>query len=210
MARAICEATEISILKALRHCNCKFLWRDATGQHQEEQLDSGLRKMNRRGTYCAMHLEREAPDLAGALAPDGVDGAAIDRINLYISPPGSGTAMHFDVRWSIVVQLAGSKLWQVGHGPAVDKPTRNVVADEVVGKADYQGHSLTLPKRMHFALLRPGDWLMLPWATWHGTYSQRGSVSATLAFADGATPDLPAHFAAQGAAALHIGPRLLC
>lgn len=210
MAQADSGGTELSILRALRRCGCKFLWRDDTGQHQEMQLGDGLQKVPRRGTYCAMHLERVARNLATELSPDGVDSAAIDRINLYISPPGSGTPMHFDVRWIVVVQLAGSKLWQVGSGPTVDRPTSNVVADEMAGSADYQGKALVLPDRMHFVLLRPGDWLMVPWGTWHGTYSTNGSVSATLAFADGTTPDLPADFASQGAAALTEGPRLLC
>jgi hypothetical protein len=210
IARAISGPTELSILDALRHCGCKFLSRDDAGQHQEIQLGAGLRKVARRGTYCAMHLEREAANLAAALSPDGLDSAAIDRINLYISPPGSGTPMHFDMRWIVVVQLAGSKLWQVGAGPAVDNPTSNVVADELAGMADYHGNFLALPDRMLFVLLRPGDWLMVPWATWHGTYSQNGSVSATLAFAEGATPDFPADFATQGASALTEGPRLLC
>ena len=145
-----------------------------------------------------------------ALSPSGVDSAAIDRINLYISPPGSGTPMHFDTRWIVVVQLVGSKLWQVGPGPAVASPRSNVVADEAAGEAHHDGTRLVLPDRMHFALLRPGDWLMVPWGTWHGTHSHDGSVSATLAFANGATPAFAADFTAARAASLKVGPRLPC
>jgi ribosomal protein L16 Arg81 hydroxylase len=187
-----------------------MLHRDAAGKHQETQLGDGFHKAERRGTYCAMHLERPVPKLRECLAPTGVDGAAINRINLYVSPPGSGAPMHFDARWIVVVQLSGSKLWQVGMGPAVSEPLCNVVADEAAGDAHHGGERLALPDGMHFVLLRPGDWLMLPWGTWHGTYSQGGSVSATLAFADGATPAFPPDFGAGGAARLREGRRLLC
>ena len=56
--------------------------------------------------------------------------------------------------------------------------------------AIYGEAELRLPKRMRFAHLRPGDWLLVPWATWHGTFSSSGSVSATLAFGEGVVPDL--------------------
>lgn len=207
---AVYAETDAAILEALGKCSWKLLYRDAAGQHNELQLGDGLRKAERRGTYCAMHLERQSPALRHRLAPAVVDGAAIDRINLYISPPESGAAMHFDIRWIVVVQLSGSKLWQVGPGPAVAEPLCNVVADEAAGKAYHCGERLALPDRMHFVHLQPGDWLMLPWGTWHGTYSLGGSVSATLAFAEGAKPAFTADFWATGATRLPEGKRLLC
>jgi hypothetical protein len=206
----ISDATQKRIVDALGHCNCKFMYRDGAGQHQETQLGVGLRKVARRGTYCAMHLENQNSDLGSELSPQGVDGDAIDRINLYISPPGSGAAMHFDTRWIVVVQLSGSKVWQVATEPAVDTPRHNVVADETAGVAHYDGIDLTLPDRMRFILLKPGDWLMVPWGTWHGTNSHDGSVSATLAFADAMKPVLPQDFAAQETVRFAEGPRLIC
>lgn len=201
---------ERPILDALAKCSCKFMFRDAAGQHQEIQLGHGLRKVARRGTYCSMHLESENKDLAAGLSPTGLESAQIDRINLYISPPRSGAPLHFDTRWIIVVQLSGSKLWQVGPGPAVVKPRCNVLANEGKGLAHHNGEDLALPDKMRFVLLQAGDWLMVPWGTWHGTYSHNGSVSATLAFADDVQPELPLDFAVGNTIHVPEGPRLLC
>ncbi|EAQ26413.1 JmjC domain-containing protein [Roseovarius sp. 217] len=207
---ALCAETEVAIIEALGKCSCKLLYRDTSGHHKEVSLGDGLRKADRRGTYCAMHLERQSPALRDCLTPVAVESDAIDRINLYISPPDSGAPMHFDTRWSVVVQLAGSKLWQVGPGPAVTEPLCNVVADEQAGEAFHLGQRIALPEQMSFVNLRPGDWLMLPWGTWHGTYSHGGSVSATLAFAEGTRPRFNADFWANGTTRLPEGLRLLC
>lgn len=209
-SRPICPETEAAIIQTLGTCKCKLLYRDAAGQHKELPLGDGLRKADRRGTYCGMHLERHAPTLRQRLAPDMLESTTIDRINLYISPPESGAPMHFDTRWSVVVQLAGSKLWQVGPSPAVPAPACNVVADETAGEAYHCGERIALPDQMSFVHLKPGDWLQLPWGTWHGTYSHSGSVSATLAFAEGERPALTADFWTSGTTRLPEGRRLLC
>lgn len=209
-AESIAAGTEGMILSALAGCACKFIWRDEAGQHQEMPLGEGLKKVSRRGTYCAMHLERIFPTLVSLLVPEGAEKSAIERINLYISPPRSGTPLHFDVRWIIVVQLAGSKLWQVAESPAVERPAFNLVADEQAGTARYGDEELALPDRMAFVLLRPGDWLLVPWGTWHGTYSLNGSVSATLALGEGRKPDRTSDLYSPQSQPRQFGPRMLC
>lgn len=183
-------AADEMVLKALANSAGKLVYRDAQGRHCEQHLGIGLRPAGRRGTYCFMNLEAAVPELAARLAPPGIDPKAIDRVNLYISPPGAGTPLHFDARTVIVVQLSGRKLWQVAGEPALTDPRRNVVADEQAGAAEHEGQALTLPEEMRFSQLERGDWLLVPAGTWHGTYSAGGSVSATLAFAEGDSPNL--------------------
>jgi hypothetical protein len=42
---------------------------------------------------------------------------------------------------------------------------------------------------MHFALLQPGDWLLIPKGAWHSTFSEQGSVAVTLALQEKALQD---------------------
>jgi len=172
--------TDAAILSALHQCESKVLYRDTQGRHRELHLSRGLQRAAVRGTYCFMNLEAAVPTLTRSLAPPALDPAQVERVNLYVSPPRAGAPLHFDIHTVIIVQLSGRKLWQVAGTPAADQPTRNVVADEI--------GTLDLPAEMHFALLHPGDWLLVPRGTWHGTFSHRGSVSASLALrgADGA------------------------
>ncbi|MCC4247149.1 cupin domain-containing protein [Stappia indica] len=187
---ALTAPADEMVLRALAGSPGKLVYRDAQGRHCEEHLGIGLRPAGRRGTYCFMNLEAVVPELPARLAPAGIEARAIDRVNLYISPPGAGTPLHFDARTVIVVQLSGRKLWQVAGEPALADPRRNVVADEAAGAAEHEGQPLVLPEEMRFAQLEPGDWLLVPAGTWHGTYSAGGSVSATLAFGEGTRPDL--------------------
>lgn len=188
--------TDSAVFAALRQCESKVLYRDEQGRHRELRLNRGLQRAAVRGTYCFMNLEAAAPDLARYLAPPELEPEQVERVNLYVSPPRAGAPLHFDIRTVIIVQLSGKKLWQVAGAPAADRPTRNVVADEA-GAPD-------LPAEMHFALLHPGDWLLVPLGTWHGTFSHGGSVSASLALRDtgGALVD-----AFRRAAAARVPPR---
>ncbi|MEU1527123.1 cupin domain-containing protein [Nocardia rhamnosiphila] len=199
------------VLAAFRRCESKVLYRDADGRHQEFHIRSGhLESTVVRGTRCFMNLEAVTPALTRYLAPPEFSPALVDRINLYVSSPRAGAPLHFDVRTVLIIQLSGTKLWQVATAPAVDEPVHNVVANEAENNAIHDGCCLELPEEMHFTLLQPGDWLLIPRGTWHATCSQRGSVSATLAMSE--RVDRDARLLRLKSAA-HVPPkarRLLC
>ncbi len=127
--------------------------------------------------------------LGDMLAPEELGPGSVERVNVYHSTPATGSPLHFDVRTIVIVMLSGQKVWQVSSRPALAEPRRNTVADEAQGRAEHGGEHLRLPDHMHFCALQPGDWLMIPRGTWHGTFSLHGSLSATLALADDASLD---------------------
>ncbi len=169
------------LIHALRSSQCKLMSIDAAGEHQEIMLPSGLGAAALKGTSCFLNLETTAPELRTLLRPSQIAAEAIDRVNAYVSPRNCGTPLHFDVRTVWIVQLYGCKTWMVGDTPAVHAPHRNCVAPQEASWIDYDGRKLPRPRDLNEAVLRPGDWLMVPQAVWHQTHTSVGSVSVTLA-----------------------------
>ena len=178
------DETDIKIMEALALCESKVMHRDEKGQHKETHLGIGLHASQIHGTRCYINLERVSPTLRENLCPAGLKPSVIDRVNLYVSPPGTGAPLHFDICTVVVIQLTGCKLWQVSSAPAVAQPEFNTVADEAAGIAWHGKEQLPLPDKMHFIYLEPGDWLLIPRGAWHATFSGSGSVAATLALKD--------------------------
>lgn len=172
------------IMEALKLCESKVFHRDEQGKHKETSLEPGIFRSEIRGTRCFMNLERMNATLAEKLTPPEVKFGLFDRVNLYVSPACTGAPLHFDICDIVIIQLSGHKLWQVDSKSAVNNPTSNTLADETAGIAWHKNELITLPEKMHFALLKPGDWLFIPRGTWHSTFSNQGSVSVTLAIKD--------------------------
>ena len=166
---------------ALRASQCKLMISLPDGQHGEVMLPRGEIGTMLKGTHCYMNLEATAPDLRGLLRPSQVPAGAIDRVNAYVSPPHCGTPLHFDIRTVWIVQLFGRKTWMVADAPVVENPHRNCVAPGNAEWADYDGLSLRVPTDLRTIVLQPGDWLLIPKAVWHKTFTTEGSVSASLA-----------------------------
>ncbi|EPK4076814.1 JmjC domain-containing protein [Pseudomonas aeruginosa] len=121
----------------------------------------------------------------GVLDPRTDRLAVIDRVNAYISPPGCGAPLHFDIRTVWIVQLFGCKTWRLGDKPAVEQPSHNCVLPNGERHVIYDGRELEAPTRMRTYNLFPGDWLLVPKGVWHETTTTAGSVSATLAAPEG-------------------------
>jgi ribosomal protein L16 Arg81 hydroxylase len=169
------------MLIGLHSSRCKVLVAGPDGGHREVLLPAGDNGWGLDGTRCYMNLEAAAPALKSLLKPVGVQETDIDRVNAYVSQRRSGAPLHFDSRTVWIIQLVGSKLWAVSKSPAVQNPHRNCVAPSGARWLDYDGRRLDVPTDFLFAVLRPGDWLRIPRAVWHATFSVEGSISATLA-----------------------------
>lgn len=169
-----------TVADAARTSACKLL-SQAAGEHREQWLPRGGDFSALHGTRCYLHLESSAPALADALNPAGRFGFAIDRINLYVSQGRCGAPLHFDTRTVVIVQLMGTKLWRFSPQPAVADPHRTLLAPQGSAGVLYGGSVVFRPTRLCSRVLGPGDWLMLPQATWHETLTLDRSISATLA-----------------------------
>ncbi|MEY9634105.1 hypothetical protein ABIF66_002334 [Bradyrhizobium japonicum] len=169
------------VMRALRASHSKLMFADSQGHHREVMVPRGLEATVLKGTRCYMNLEATVPELCALLRPDQISVQRIERVNAYVSTPKCGAPLHFDVRTVWIVQLFGSKTWMVGDAPAVEAPHRNCVAPADSDRVDYDGRPLRTPRKLETVVLSPGDWLMVPRAVWHRTYTTVGSVSVTLA-----------------------------
>jgi ribosomal protein L16 Arg81 hydroxylase len=119
----------------------------------------------------AVHHHRGA--LAGLCGAVGRQVQAPVIPHLVMTPPGSkGLAIHADREHVVVVQLTGTKTWEVFRSPGLRQPGRNRIRldDEVTGE---------LPDRFELA---PGDVLSIPSGTPHHAWTSgsSGSIHVSL------------------------------
>lgn len=176
--------TDRLFVRSLRHSQCKVLLCAANGDHIEIMLTSE-NEPGPIGTRCYMNLEATEPKLRDRLRPGDAGAEVIDRVNAYVSPPGCGSPLHFDIRTVWIVQLFGRKTWRTAAEPAVEKPSRNCVMPAGERRMHYDGIELEAPSALRERVLAPGDWLCIPRGVWHETTTTEGSVSATLAAPEG-------------------------
>jgi hypothetical protein len=170
-----------SCLSAIDRSGAKVLYTDDHGEHAEKLLPSGTSGADIPATKCYMDLDRRLPALRHLLLPEALRPLRVTRVNAYVSPAREGASLHFDSHHVVIVQLVGVKHWEYSAEPAVRRPFRNCVAPRSGTTVDYGGDKLSIPKELIRHTLRPGDWLLLPAATWHQTHAFEYSLSATLA-----------------------------
>lgn len=183
--RLLDPTTDRLFVAALRTAQAKVMLRGPSHAHVEVWLQGRPDEATLDGTRCFMNLEAAAPELRARLRPRAVGGHVVDRVNAYVSPPGHGTPLHFDVRSVCIVQLFGRKTWRVADAVAVPTPSQNCVFPPHADTVRYEGRELSRPTGLREYVLRPGDWLLVPRGVWHETLSQGGSVSVSLAAPEG-------------------------
>lgn len=105
-------------------------------------------------------------------------------VNCYVSPDGSGLAMHYDKRIATTLQIAGKKRWRFSTESAMPWPNQNEVYQE--GSTELVGTDIgKLPPDMNFREieLNPGDMLCLPAGAWHSARGVGASLALNLYFA---------------------------
>ncbi len=92
----------------------------------------------------------------------------------YLTPPQSGSELHFDSQHVFMLQIAGEKRWRVSTTPATPAPPFNLSAanladNGLLGQLRRIDIKVSRPEDMEFAeiTLKPGDALYLPPGTWH-------------------------------------------
>jgi ribosomal protein L16 Arg81 hydroxylase len=108
-------------------------------------------------------------------------------LTAYLTPPNSGSNMHFDSQHVFLLQVAGEKLWRVSTTPAVHAPPNNLGAAALRSQAVREtlrrrNLAVVPPEDMQFAELHvtPGDVLYLPPGTWHEPRTLTRSLHYTL------------------------------
>jgi len=104
--------------------------------------------------------------------PGEVDVAA------FLSPPGSGCALHYDGLAQWVIQIAGAKRWWYSPRPAVPFPNERRVPTAHEREQEVDG--LYRAADLEEQLLRPGDVLYLPAGTWHRVRAEGESLHLGL------------------------------
>jgi hypothetical protein len=129
----------------------------------------GLADCLRDGASVFVHaVHHHRADLAGVCSAVGQRVRAPVIPHVVISPPGSkGLAIHADREHVAVLQLAGTKTWDVFRAPGLRQPGRNRIRlDEEL--------SCEVADRFE---LRPGDLLNVPSGTPHHAWTAGGSGS---------------------------------
>jgi hypothetical protein len=112
-------------------------------------LDQGASVIFNRLDHYVPHLNRLCRAIAGEAAEEVTANAIVT------SGKGGAISKHFDHEDIAILQIAGTKRWQV-FGPPVINPVKGMAIDPPP-----QGGP-------HFdEVLQPGDWLFLPAGYWH-------------------------------------------
>ena len=105
-----------------------------------------------------------------------------DRLecNAYLSRVGGITPLHFDATESIIIQLAGTKVWRLAKNDIVDPLEHAARAGLPPALLRLHEHGewshLALPEEVEIRA-RPGSVLYLPRGFWHSTVTAEDSLS---------------------------------
>ena len=106
---------------------------------------------------------------------------------LFLSPDDGGLPWHYDANHNFVLQLEGTKRWEVGRGVAVRAAPFNLHLFQM-DRAEYRdalelGEIRVEPPKdqdVDEHLLQTGDVLYVPPGAWHRTFAQGRSYSLSL------------------------------
>jgi len=147
-----------------------------------ELFDSGM-------TLCASGLEAHDCRLSDLLTRLGRALAFAGRMeaNAYYSPANEGFAWHYDCQHVFILQIAGSKRWEISARPGVEAPPLatplDLLRDPAVQDAARRvGLDIRPPDQLDILerLLSPGDALYLPPGVWHRAFAGSYSFALTL------------------------------
>lgn len=153
--------------------------------------------------FDSMHLQDDviAQTLANIRAELGLVTGGADndlckaRSIVYATPAGGGTRLHFDANVNFIIQLHGSKRWQLAENKSVINPTERFTAGslEMSAALDKQCHAPLLdelPTDCQDFLMLPGCVLFVPRGYWHQTTTDEDSMSLNFTFSQPTWADI--------------------
>ena len=162
---------------------------DGSWQEQLISADAIPARLRSFETVCLKHAEAGSAVLAetcAALANELGIARHFVYANVYVSPPGTGVAKHFDCTDALIVQLAGAKRWSVDESATVVWAEHNCVvgaqpapAFSYLDPSGWAQSAATLERT-----LRAGDVVTIPRGVCHATAAEAStSTSITFTFA---------------------------
>jgi 50S ribosomal protein L16 3-hydroxylase len=117
----------------------------------------------------------------------GLPGGCIARSIVYASPPGARNSPHFDANANIVVQIKGTKRWQIAPNNAVPFPTDRWAMNMGPPSpelASYLSEDLPtqMPEQSEVIHLEPGSVLFVPRGYWHATEAVGDTLSLNFTY----------------------------
>lgn len=134
-----------------------------------QHLDNG-------GSLSLRLMETTHPALATLYQELREETGCTGHISGYLTPPGNqGFRYHYDPYTSIIVQIAGQKVWPL-LPPVVDWPVEEYGDFRTRGftDADHHRNATTTPVQTH--TLHPGDVLWLPQGWVHSPHNYDGTT----------------------------------
>ncbi|MES2855136.1 MAG: cupin domain-containing protein [Bdellovibrionota bacterium] len=109
------------------------------------------------------------------------------RCMVYATPDGKGTATHFDQNINFVLQLSGTKKWQLAPNMNVENPTQRHTLgqplDPELASYLYEEMPPMMPtERRQEITLRPGSMLFVPRGWWHSTEAEGEALALNFTF----------------------------
>ncbi len=131
---------------------------------------------NAGASLCFQPLDAAHPSLqafvADVLQHTGFQGEVVTTA--YLTPPKSGSDLHFDSQHVFFCQVSGEKHWRISKEPGFKWPPVNLLAsqlegDETLAAMHGLGWPLERPENVPFEeiLLKEGDVLYMPPGVWH-------------------------------------------
>jgi 50S ribosomal protein L16 3-hydroxylase len=104
--------------------------------------------------------------------------------NVFVSPAGASTRMHFDEQDVFLVQIRGSKRWRVAPQTEVRYPPHGYMGKGVHPELSRIATEFpsTMPRRAKTVILAAGSVLYVPKGHWHASETLSDSIALTLTF----------------------------
>lgn len=116
----------------------------------------------------------------------GISTQTYSRCLIYATPDGQGTAPHFDQNINFVLQIHGTKIWQLAPNEHLAQPlsryTMGAKPDAEMSGYLEKEFPLTMPTSARTIELKPGSLLFVPRGYWHSTEAQGEALALNFTF----------------------------
>lgn len=172
------------------HPGVAWLHRAEAGRYEHETAIDARRAVDRLAAgdmFDVRDVQTWLPEVAGWLTQLAHELATTERAaycHAFVSPGGTGVPKHFDNREVIVVQLAGTKRWELAPNTELPQPVAaHVVGGRVHALNAHAAAALSepaMPGGTVEHVLEPGAALFVPRGYWHRTHALTDSLSLSF------------------------------
>lgn len=140
---------------------------------------------------CSPLLQTWVEDLKREL---GLSQITYGRSLIYATPDGQGTAPHFDQNINFVLQIQGTKIWNLAPNHCVINPMVRHTLGQDIDPEMMSYLNEPMPEQMPEGTLsfelKPGSMLFVPRGVWHSTQAQGDALALNFTFSPPTWADL--------------------